>query len=112
MVIEIFEGSDLVGTGQIYALDPPMGVATGYFAPTSAYDRGRHANLVDGEYLGDRTSILTARLTDGGEIIACRAISIMDFPTLDECEIHLIGISAPPFKDLFGGHAQFKEFWS
>lgn len=111
MVVEIFEGPDLVGTGQIYALDPGMGVATAYFAPTSAYDCERHANVVDGEYLGDRTSILTARFPDGGEIITCNAISIMDFPTLNECEIQLIGINEPPYADLFGDHPQYKDYW-
>jgi hypothetical protein len=40
------------------------------------------------------------------------AVSIQDFTTLDEREIHIIGIYEPGFDQLFGNHPDFKAYWA
>ncbi|MEM6475056.1 MAG: hypothetical protein AAF687_02695 [Pseudomonadota bacterium] len=80
------------------------------FEPAAGYDLDRHANVVDGDYVGDRSEILRLEMTDGTEL-KCRAISIQDFPTLGEFEVHIIEIYEPSFDKLFGEHPDFKKYW-
>ncbi|MFM6933192.1 MAG: hypothetical protein ACKOUT_13230 [Novosphingobium sp.] len=87
-----------------------MGVAIGEFEPTDAYDVGRHASSIDGQWVDGRSTILSARLADG-TLVQCHAVSIQDSPTLEELEVHLIGISDPPYQVLFGGHPDFRAYY-
>ncbi|MEL6709531.1 MAG: hypothetical protein AAFP79_14740 [Pseudomonadota bacterium] len=110
MHLKILEGDRLIGEAEIYALDPPMCVAMAKFEPTGDYDPRRHANALDGEYIGDRSDILRLELSDGSALRS-EAISIQDFPTIAEREVQLLGIFEPSFDDLFAEHPHFKEYW-
>lgn len=110
MKLKILEGGTLIGNAEIVALDPPMRVATAKFYPAANYDSKRHANVIDGEYLGDRSDILRVVLDDGAAIES-EAISIQDWPTLKEHELHLWGIFQPKFDELFADHPSFKAYW-
>jgi hypothetical protein len=110
MKVKIFEASTQIAEAEIYALDPPMGVAMAKFFPAKAYDQARHANVIDGDYVGDRSEILRIEMEDGSTLMS-EAISIQDFPTLDEREVHILGIYEPSFDELFREHPDFKAYW-
>lgn len=110
MKLKIFEANTLIGDADVFALDPPMCVAMAKFSPARDYDASRHANVIDGDYVGDRTDILRLEMDDG-PAMKSEAISIQDFPTLDEREVHIIGIYEPSFDELFREHLNFKAYW-
>lgn len=110
MQVTIFEAEIKVGEAQIFALDPPMGVAMAKFSPSPAYHVERHANVIDGDYVADRGDILRIEMSDG-VALKSNAISIQDFPTLDEIELHILGIIEPNFDKLFAEHPDFKAYW-
>jgi len=110
MRLKIFEADTRIGDAEVFALDPPMSVAMAKFEPAPGYDATRHANVIDGDYVGDRSDILRLEMPDGSTMKS-EAISIQDFPTLDEREIHIIGIYEPGFDQLFGNHPDFTAYW-
>ena len=110
MQLRVFEGKTLVGDAHVYALDPPMCVAIAKFEPAAGYDLNRHANVIDGDYVGDRSKLLRLEMSDGTEMKSA-AISIQDFPTISEREIHIIEIFEPSFDMVFGEHPHFKDYW-
>jgi len=110
MRLRIFEASTQIAEAEIYALDPPMSVAMAKFFPSEAYDQARHANVIDGNYTGDRSAILRIEMQDGSTMKS-NAISIQDWPALDEREVHILGIYEPNFDELFHEHPDFKAYW-
>jgi len=110
MQVTVFEGSTPIGTAVLDALDPPMGVAMGKFNPTPAYVVDHHANVIDGDYAGDRSEILRVERADGVRILS-GAVSIHDWSELGERELHLLGIFEPQYKTLFSEHPDFKAYW-
>ena len=110
MKISIFENATLIGEATVFALDPPMCVAMARFTPTSAYDTQRHANVVNADYVGDRSEILRLELPDG-KAIKADAISIQDYAEIDERQVDLIGIFEPSFDELFSEHPSYKDYW-
>lgn len=110
MNLTIFEADTLIGSAEIFALDPPMGVAIARFRPTSAYDIQRHANVVDGDYIADRSDLLRIELPDG-TALKNLAVAIQDYPTLDEIVIDILGIIEPRFEDLFKDHPDYRAYW-
>jgi len=111
MKLKIFEADTLIGEAEVFALDPPMGVAMAKFCPAIGYHQGRHANVIDGKYVGDRSEILRVEMEDRTTIKGA-AVSIQDFPMLDERELHILGIYEPRFDELFGGHPSYIDYWS
>ena len=111
MQVTIFEAEITIGEAQIFALDPPMGVAMAKFQPSPAYDVERHANVIDGDYVADRGGILRIEMSDG-VALKSNAISIQDYPALDEIELHILGIYEPNFDKLFAEHPDFKANWN
>ncbi|KUO55918.1 MAG: hypothetical protein APF82_06015 [Sphingomonadales bacterium BRH_c42] len=110
MIVTIFEADTLIGSAEIFALDPPMGVAMAKFRPAPAYDVERHANVVDGDYVADRGDILRIELP-GGIRLRSQAISIQDWPALGEFELHILGILEPDFDELFKDHPDYRAYY-
>lgn len=110
MKVRVFQQDRLIGDGEIFALDPPMGVAMAKFEASSAYDITRHANVVDGEYVADRGDSLRVELLDG-TALKSSALSIQDWPELGECEVHILGVEEPSFESLFADHPDYKAYW-
>lgn len=109
MKLKVLEADTLIGEAMIFALDPPMGVAMAKFQPSSAYDMARHANVVDGDYVADRGENLRIEMANG-KALKSQAISIQDFPTLGEREIHILGILEPSFDEVFGDRSDTKAY--
>lgn len=110
MKVTIYEADTPIGEAEIFALDPPMGVAMAKFKPLAAYNVERHANVVDGDYVEDRGERLRIEMADGVPLIS-QAISIQEWPALGEHEVHILGILEPSFETLFREHRDFKSYW-
>ncbi|MWV28075.1 hypothetical protein [Aurantiacibacter rhizosphaerae] len=110
MKVTIYDATSPIGEADIFALDPPMGVAMAKFIPFPTYSPNLHANVVDGDYIEDRSENLRMELADGVALIS-QAISIQDWPGLDEREVHILGIQEPSFEELFRDHPDFKSYW-
>lgn len=110
MKVTIYDAASPIGEAEIFALDPPMWVAMAKFTPLPAYNAKLHANVVDGDYMGDRGENLRMELADG-VALKSQAISIQDWPTLGECEVHILGILEPSFEELFREHPDFTSYW-
>ena len=109
MKVEILSGGEVIGVGELDHLDPPMGVAFGPFIPTTAYDRTRHAGIIDGNEndLG-LSATLVARGPHGE--IECSAVGIQDAQdALGEIEVSVLGISE--FETYFGDHPDYKGYY-
>ena len=110
MKVTIYEADTPSGEAEIFALDPPMGVAMAKFRPLAAYNVEQHANVVDGDYIEDRGDRLRIVMADGVPLVS-QAISIQDWSALGEQEVHILGILEPSFEALFGEHPDFKSYW-
>ena len=99
MRVTVFDGENVVGRADLAASDPSMGVASGVFHPGSAYSRAEHANLVDGEFVGDKSAELRV-ISEDHEQITCGAIVIGDWPTLKEIHLDLLAITSPDYAGL------------
>ena len=106
----IYEADTAIGEAKIIALDPPMGVAIAEFTPSGAYNMEHHANVINGDYVGDRSDRLRIELANGIPLIS-QAISIQDWPQLGEREAHILGILEPSFESLFSEHPDFVAYW-
>ena len=110
MKLKLFEGEALIGGAEVFALDPPMRVAMAKFEAAADYDPKRHATVLDGECIGDRTERLCLEMRDG-LALKCAAISIHDYPTLAKREVYLHEVFEPPFDELFAEHPSFTAYW-
>jgi len=110
MKLKIFENDKLIGGAEVFALDPSMGVAQAKFHPAQDYEPMRHANVIDGDYVGDRGDILRLEMADGSAMES-KAISIQDFPSLNEREVHILSISQSAFSQLFSDHPHFRDYY-
>jgi hypothetical protein len=61
MQVSVYQDETLLGTAILEHLDPPMGVAFGPFMPSDQYDRDKHANTIEGKYVGDKGQTLSVR---------------------------------------------------
>lgn len=110
MRVKLLEADTPIGEAEIYALDPPMCVAMAKLFPTLAYDQARHADVIDGDFIGDPGEVLRIEMQDGSTMKS-GAISIQDWPSLDEREVHILGIYEPSFDELFSEHPDLKAYW-
>ena len=104
----VFAGNELVGTSDLEAGDPPMGVAFGKFRATPAYSRIRSsciAALANGQWdpLG-----LSVKTQDGKPLPSQGGVMILDSPEIQpsEVEVHVAGIPYPLYEELFPWHVE------
>ncbi|MEA1647409.1 hypothetical protein UAJ10_00070 [Nitrospirillum sp. BR 11164] len=112
MKVSILQNGVVIGYSILDATDPPMGVASGKFEPTSDYDPQRHAFLVDEVYL-ERTVTppLTAHLEDFGAI-ECAGVGIEDLRSMMEgIEVTVLGIPYPDYETFFSSYDAYKAYW-
>jgi hypothetical protein len=88
-----------------------MGVAFGPFTPSDQYDRDQHANVVEGDYVGDRgQSFLVC--TDHHRRINSAAVSIADSTdTLGERELTIWFQDGGEFAEFFSEHDDYKAYY-
>ena len=112
MQVSVYQEETLIGTATLEHLDPPMGVAFGPFAPSYQYDRDRHANAIEGDYVDDKGKSLSVRADQHGPLRAA-AIAIEDW---DDPEIgkHLTVFfqDGGDFAALFSTHSDYKTYYT
>jgi len=68
--ISLFSNETLIGSAELVADDPPMGVAAGVLLPTAAYDPLRAAiDQIALSGSGDWSSLSLRALTDAGDLV-------------------------------------------
>jgi hypothetical protein len=110
MQVNVYEGETLVGTATLDHLDPPMGVAFGPFWPTGHFEPNAHANVIDGEYVGDKGRSLTATAEQHGSLAA--SVAIMD--CTDRAwgkEVTLFFQDGENFAAVFAAHPDYEAYY-
>jgi hypothetical protein len=78
MEVEVHDSDQLIGTAILDSLDPPMGIASGSFSPSEGYSRDKHANEIDGEFVGDKGESLSLRAA-GSSVVLRASFGIEDW---------------------------------
>ena len=101
-------GNVIIGRSELESGDPPMGVAGGRFFPTPAY-ASIQAYCIEHRDAWEPIADLKVEEKDGVLIECSGPIQIIDFSAeLGESgiEIHLHGVTKPPYAELFPQHLQ------
>ncbi|QXQ05902.1 hypothetical protein KX816_17090 [Sphingosinicellaceae bacterium] len=86
-----------------------MGVAFGAFLPSDQYNSDAHANVIDGEYLGDRGESLTA-IDDQHSTLETASIAIEDYGDLGR-QLTLFFRDGESFAALFAVHPDYRAYY-
>jgi hypothetical protein len=112
MRFEVKLGNEILGFSELEGGDPPMGVASGRFVPTAAYASIQPFCIKHREHWVSIPA-LTVCVASGVLIECSGGVQIIDFsPELGEAgiEIHLNGVTNPPYGELFPHHVEaFKK---
>jgi hypothetical protein len=112
-----FSNGVLIGRCDLYAQDPPMGVVSGEFKPTAAYEVVRHH--VDAVFQGDNdwTSLkLEISTEDGRRLDAVGGVTIedvIDDSVTEPPNVVVYGIDMPSqeFKTWFGADPNYLKYY-
>jgi hypothetical protein len=110
--IEILHDGVVIGTSDIEASDPPMGVATGAFVPTDAYKPDDHAFWIglDCREPGDEID-LAARCAEFG-IIRCAGVVLDDPSGLGEPrQVTVLGMYHDDYEVAFANDVGFRKYY-
>jgi hypothetical protein len=111
MRVTVLSGNATLGAANLGQLDPPMGVAMGSFEPSGCYDKHAHANVIDGEYVGDKGTSFVV-ISDAHGKIDCVGIAIEDFAeSIGERQLTLFGIPYPEYAQYFGEYEDYKVYY-
>jgi len=112
MQVCVYQNNIAIGTAVLEHLDPPMGVAYGPFLPSDHYDRGQHANTVEGDYIDDRGRSLSVCAEQYGPIKTA-SIAIEDW-TDPEIGRHLTiwFQDRSEFEAFFSTHEDYKVYYA
>jgi hypothetical protein len=108
MRFEVKFGSEIIGFSELEGGDPPMGVASGRFVPTPTY-RSIQEYCIEHRDSWESLPELTVCLAGGAPIECAGGVQIIDFSReIGEAgiEIHLNGVTNPPYNDLFPHHVE------
>ena len=113
MRVDIVHDGKVIGSSNLDAADPPMGVASGPFEPSAAYEPETHAGEIDGGHdpAGADLPLIVQSMEHG--VIEQASVFIQDYRnSLDEMRVSVLGIPYPAYETYFGNSAVFKEYWS
>lgn len=99
-IFKVYKGELLVGHSELEWGDPAMGCAFGRFFPSINYQTIQK-ECIENHF--DQTALGLSVLTPNNERIICEVVAIMDSGS-DEVELNILGISAPPYEELFPEH--------
>ena len=111
MQVQIYEREILIGNATLEHLDPPMGVAYGPFLPTPVYARDAHANVVEGQYVGDKGLELSAIADQHVALDA--SVAIDDYADIEiGKQLTLFFRDGESFEALFAHHPDYVAYFS
>lgn len=102
---EVWHHAQLIGWSELESGDPPMGVAFGLFIPAPAYAQVQA--LIRARAEGDQSDLDLSVHYQGRPLVAA-GVCLQDFSAdcgEDAMEVTVLGISEPPYAELFGQHA-------
>ncbi|WP_102047892.1 hypothetical protein [Pseudomonas sp. MF4836] len=102
---EVWHHAQLIGWSELESGDPPMGVAFGLFIPAPAYAQVQA--LIRARAESDQSDLHLSVLHQG-QALVCAGVYIQDFSAdcgEDAIEVTVLGISEPPYAELFAQHA-------
>lgn len=101
----------VLGYSELEQGDPPMGVAFGRFIRAEGFDafiRTVPPDITDGHRVQIWNN-LSAK-TSEGVVLQCAGVGIRyDFVDETTCEVEVLGISSPPYDELFPHHVEAYE---
>lgn len=105
---KVYSAATFVGTSSLEHGDPPMGVAFGRFIPAQGYAAIQAECRANHQ---DQSRLQLSVRTPSGETIQCAGVAILEAG--GESELNVLGISHPPYAELFPQHlaryeSQFK----
>ena len=115
--VDIYSGGTLIGSAELLAADPPMGVAAGPLVATDAYRSVRPA--VDRLNMSASPNwdelALRAVMADGQEVYVAGGIWIADFGDLNDepPEVQLLGIGRDQgeYEAMFGTDPGYLSYY-
>lgn len=110
MQVKIYDGEMLVGTATVEHLDPPMGVAFGPFSPTPDYASHAYANVIEGEFVGDKGTSLSATADPHGFLDTSIALEDWSAPELGK-QLTLFFKDGENFAALFAEHPDYRAYY-
>ncbi len=108
MRFEVKLDREIIGFSELEGGDPPMGVASGRLVPTPAY-RSIQEYCIKHRDGWASPPDLTVSLVGGAPITCTGGIQIIDFSReIGDAgiEVHLNGVTNPPYNDLFPHHVE------
>ncbi len=108
-VFTVYCGITLVGHTALESGDPPMGVAFGRFIPVEAY-RAIQKQCIENH--SDQSALNLTVKTPDNQTIKCAGVGILDYSEEvgeEGIEINVLGISSPPYEELFPHHVASYE---
>jgi hypothetical protein len=111
MLVQVLSNGVVIGGADLTQLDPPMGVAMGHFEPADHYDRRLHANVIEGDYIGDPGASFVVVSEDNG-IIVCVGVAIEDYAeSMGERQLTVLGIPYPDYARFFADYPDYKAYY-
>ena len=108
----IISHGQILGYSELEQGDPPMGVAFGRFIPAEDFEVFVRTVSPD---IADRDDVqiwnkLSAKNANG-IVLECAAVAISRYHDGDElaCEVEVLGITKPPYEDMFPHHVAAYE---
>ena len=111
MRFEVKLGNELIGFSELEGGDASMGCAFGRFLPTPGYT-SIQPDCIKHRDSGYQIPSLTVEVAGGVSIESSGGVKIIDFsPELGEVgiQIHLLGVTNPPYDELFPHHVEADE---
>jgi hypothetical protein len=111
MRVQVVSNGIVIGAADLTRLDPPMGVAMGPFEPADHYERAVHANVIEGNYIGDPgASFVVVSEVHGA--IGCVGVAIEDYAeSIGERELTVLGIPYPEYARFFAEYSDYKAYY-
>ncbi|MFT3987085.1 hypothetical protein [Aestuariivirga sp.] len=111
MQVRVYREGTLIGTANLEHLDPPMGVAFGPFDASDHYERGRDANVIDGQYAGDNGRQLLVYADENTPLkTASNLIEDDSDPRIGK-QLSLMFENSDDFDALFSSHDDYKAYY-
>ncbi len=111
MRVQVLSNGIVIGGAELTRLDPPMGVAMGHFEPADHYDRRLHANVIDGNYIGDPGASFVV-ISEVNGTIECVGVAIEDYAeSAGERQLTVLGIPFPDYARFFADYSDYKAYY-
>jgi hypothetical protein len=112
MQVELYLNGQLVGRGDVDAVDTVMGMAVGPFEVGPAYNRESHSTEIDGAPNPAGWGVPFVVQSQEGAVIECDGVSVVDASESAGARLLvLLGIAYPAYEKFFGENLAYRDQW-